>query len=89
MVSPSECQLACISDQNCAGFTYSEDGGLCGFYNSSGVERGGKKSGRISGMRDNCVSGIQICVQVYGCLGGNAVNMVHGMDCANNIHVGL
>eukprot|EP00092_Neocalanus_flemingeri_P063421 GFUD01076753.1.p1 GENE.GFUD01076753.1~~GFUD01076753.1.p1 ORF type:complete len:293 (-),score=49.52 GFUD01076753.1:101-979(-) len=61
MDNPSECQRACLSDQYCAGFTYLEDEGLCGLYNSSGVKSGGQKSGHISGLRDSCVSDNSRC----------------------------
>ena len=57
MDSPAACQLACISDQDCAGFTYLEEGGLCGLYNNTGIRRGGKMSKHISGLRDSCLEG--------------------------------
>ena len=57
MDSPSSCQLACLSDQACAGWTFVEAGGLCGLYTNSGLKIGVKNFGHVSGLRDSCVSG--------------------------------
>ena len=65
MDSPAMCQLACISDEKCIGFTFQKPfqsitrrwPQACSLYNASGVRRGEQKRLHISGMRDSCVRG--------------------------------
>ena len=60
MDAPSVCQLACMGDQACAGFTFVEKAGFCRLYNFTGQKVGVKKTGQMSGLRDSCVTGICI-----------------------------